>query len=166
MVLTIRGAAESDHEAIWRIFHEVVAAGDTYAYPPSTPRDEAIGLWFPRGGWTFVAETEGRVVGTYVMKANQPGQGSHVANCGYMVEAAASGRGIGEALCRHSFAEAKQRGFRAMQFNFVVSTNTRAVELWTRCGFAIVGTVPEAFRHPTRGLVDAYVMYRRLDGVE
>lgn len=166
MVLTIRAAAAADYEAIWRIFHEVVAAGDTYAYPPTTTREEALRLWFPHGGWTFVAECDGRVVGTYVMKANQPGQGSHVANCGYMIAAAASGRGFGEALCRHSLAEAARRGFRAMQFNFVVSTNTRAVALWQRCGFAIVGTVPEAFRHPTRGLVDAYVMHRRLDGAE
>jgi L-amino acid N-acyltransferase YncA len=164
MVLTIRVAAAGDHEAIWRIFHEVVAAADTYAYPPATPREQALELWFPSGGWTFVAESDGRVVGTYVMKANQPGQGSHVANCGYMIEAASSGRGIGEALCRHSLAEARRLGFHAMQFNLVVSTNTRAVALWQRCGFAIVGTVPEAFRHPARGLVDAYVMYRRLDG--
>jgi len=166
MVLTIRPAAVADHEAIWRIFHEVVAAADTYAYPAGTTRDEALSLWLPREGWTFVAEMDGRVVGTYVMKANQPGQGSHVANCGYMVEGAASGRGVGEALCLHSLAAAKHLGFRAMQFNFVVSTNSRAVELWRRCGFAIVGTLPEAFRHPTRGLVDAYVMYRRLDGTE
>jgi ribosomal protein S18 acetylase RimI-like enzyme len=89
-----------------------------------------------------------------------------VANCGYMVDRAASGRGVGEALCRHSLAEASRLGFRAMQFNFVVSTNTRAVELWQRCGFAIVGTLPEAFCHPRLGLVDAYVMYRRLDGAD
>ena len=166
MVLTIRPADVTDHEAIWRIFHEVVAAADTYAYPAETTRDEALSLWFPCGGWTFVAEMDGAVVGTYVMKVNQPGQGSHVANCGYMVDRAASGRGVGEALCRHSLAEASRLGFRAMQFNFVVSTNTRAVELWRRCGFAIVGTLPEAFRHPSLGLVDAYVMYRRLDGAD
>jgi L-amino acid N-acyltransferase YncA len=166
MVLRIRPAIAADHEAIWRIFHEVVAAADTYVYPPTTARDEALELWFPRSGWTFVAESDGRIVGTYVMKANQPGQGSHVVNCGYMVEAAAAGRGVGEAMCRHSLAEARRLGFRAMQFNFVVSTNARAVALWQRCGFAIVGTVPEAFRHPTRGLVDAYVMYRRLDGAD
>ena len=101
------------------------------------------------------------------MKANQPGQGSHVANCGYMVDRAASGRGVGEALCRHSLAEAKRLGFTAMQFNFVVSTNTRAVALWQRCGFS-PSSAPcrEAFRHPTRGLVDAHIMYRSLDGIE
>jgi L-amino acid N-acyltransferase YncA len=166
MVLTIRPAGAADHDAIWRIFHTVVAAGDTYTYPPETTREEALSLWFPRGGWTYVAEHGGAVVATYVMKANQPGQGSHVANCGYMVERAASGRGVGEALCRHSLAEAKRLGFTAMQFNFVVSTNTRAVALWQRCGFSIVGTVPRAFRHPTRGLVDAHIMYRPLEGIE
>lgn len=164
MVLSIRPAGAADHESIWRIFHEVVSGADTYAYPPSMSRDEALAAWLPRDGWTFVAEAGGRIVGTYVMKANQPGQGSHVANCGYMVEGASAGRGVGEALCRHSLVEAAKLGFHAMQFNFVVSTNTRAVALWQRCGFAIVGTVPEAFRHPTRGLVDAFVMYRRLDG--
>jgi L-amino acid N-acyltransferase YncA len=166
MVLTIRRAGPADHDAIWRIFHDIVAAGDTYAYPPDTSREEAMALWFPKGGWTFVAEQDGAIVATYVMKANQPGQGNHVANCGYMVDPAASGRGVGEALCRHSLAEARHLGFLAMQFNFVVATNTRAVELWKRCGFSIVGTVPGAFRHPTLGLVDAHVMYCRLEGTE
>ena len=166
MALTIRPAGPQDHDAIWRIFHEVVAAGDTYAYRPDTTREEAMALWFPGGGWTFVAELDGAVVATYVMRPNQPGQGSHVANCGYMVDRMASGRGVGEALCRHSLAEAKRLGFLAMQFNFVVASNTRAVELWKRCGFTIVGTVPGAFRHPALGLVDAHVMYRWLEGAE
>ena len=162
MALTIRPATPADHEAIWRVFHEVVATGDTYAYPPATTREQALRLWLPADGWTYVGELEGAVVATYVMRPNQPGQGSHVANCGYMVARAASGRGIGEALCRHSLEEARRLGFRAMQFNFVVSTNDRAVSLWQRCGFAIVGTLPGAFRHPTLGDVDAYVMYRAL----
>jgi L-amino acid N-acyltransferase YncA len=162
MVLNIRAAANVDHDDVWRIFHEVVAAGDTYAFPPDTTRDQALALWFPAGGWTYVAELDGAVVATYLMKANQPGQGAHTANCGYMVQGSAAGRGVGEALCRHSLDEARRLGFRAMQFNLVVSTNTRAVALWKRCGFAIVGTVPQAFRHPTQGFVDAYVMHRFL----
>ncbi|HQZ39162.1 MAG TPA: GNAT family N-acetyltransferase [Vicinamibacterales bacterium] len=162
MALTIRRAGDADHDAIWRIFHEVVSAGDTYPYPLDTTRDQALALWFPPRGWTYVAEADGEVLATFVMKANQPGQGSHVANCGYMVARAASGRGIGEALCRHSLDEARRLGFRAMQFNFVVSTNTRAVDLWGKCGFAIIGTVPQAFRHPTLGFVDTYVMHRFL----
>jgi L-amino acid N-acyltransferase YncA len=163
MVLTIRPAAGPDQDAIWRIFHAVVATADTYAYPPDTTKEQALDWWCPPGGWTYVAVGDDTVVGTYVMKANQPGQGSHIANCGYMVEPAASGRGVGEAMCRHSLDEARRLGFRAMQFNFVVSTNTRAVSLWQRCGFSIVGTVPQAFRHPTRGFVDTYVMHRSLD---
>lgn len=162
MVLSIRPARPDDHDAIWHIFHAVVSTGDTYAYPPETSREEALRLWLPSQGWTYVAEADGSVVATYVMKANQPGQGGHVANCGYMVDPSASGRGIGETLCRHSMAEAVRLGFLAMQFNFVVSTNARAVALWKRCGFEIVGTVPRSFRHPSLGLVDTFVMYRSL----
>jgi len=162
MVLSIRPARDADRDAVWRVFHEVVSAGDTYAWPPDTTCEQAMALWFPGGGWTYVADLDGEVVGTYLMKPNQPGQGSHVANCGYMVARAASGRGIGEAMCRHSLEEARRLGFRAMQFNFVVSTNTRAVALWKKCGFSVVGTVPQAFRHPTLGLVDAHVMHRLL----
>jgi L-amino acid N-acyltransferase YncA len=160
MVLTIRSAATADHDGIWRVFHEVVAAADTYPYPPETTREQALQWWFPRGGWTWVAESDGEVIGTYVMRPNQPGQGGHVANCGYMVAGAMRGRGVGEALCRHSLAEARRLGFRAMQFNLVVSSNVRAVALWKKCGFDIVGIVPEAFRHPQLGLVDTYVMHR------
>lgn len=162
MVLTIRAAGPGDREAIWRIFHEVVSREDTYTYPAETTREEALALWFPPGAWTCVAEEAGGVVGTYVMKPNQPGRGNHVANCGYMVPREAWGRGVGEALCRHSLDAARRAGFLAMQFNFVVSTNTRAVELWRRCGFSIVGTLPRVFRHPIEGLVDAYVMHRDL----
>jgi L-amino acid N-acyltransferase YncA len=163
MVLTIRPAGNADADAIWEIFHTVVATADTYAYPADTPREQALAWWFPAGGWTFVALLDDRIVGTYVMKPNQPGQGGHVANCGYMVSPEASGRGVGEAMCRHSLAEARRLGFLAMQFNFVVSTNTRAVNLWKRCGFEIVGTLPRAFRHPSHGLVDAYVMHQHLE---
>jgi len=140
-----------------------VSRGDTYAYPPDTTREQALAWWFPQGGWTWVALRDGQVAGTYVMKANQPGQGSHVANCGYMVAASAGGQGVGEAMCRHSLDEARRLGFRAMQFNFVVSTNIRAVRLWERCGFRTVGTVPGAFRHPTLGFVDTLVMHRSLE---
>jgi ribosomal protein S18 acetylase RimI-like enzyme len=160
--LTIRPADAGDHEAVWRVFNEVVSAGDTYAFAPETSREHALSLWFPREGWTYVALLAGEVVGTYLLKANQPGQGSHVANCGYMVAARASGRGIGEALCRHSLEEARRLGFTAMQFNLVVSTNVRAIRLWQKCGFAIVGTAPKVFRHPTQGLVDAHIMHRFL----
>jgi ribosomal protein S18 acetylase RimI-like enzyme len=160
--LDIRSATAADHDQIWRIFEEVITAADTYAWPPHTTRDQALALWFPANGFTFVAEIGDDVVATYMLKPNQPGQGGHVANCGYMVARRASGQGVGEALCRHSLDEARRRGFEAMQFNFVVSTNERALRLWRKCGFTIVGTIPRAFRHPTEGLVDAHVMHRFL----
>ena len=140
----------------------VIRAGETYAYPRDLSRDAALAAWHPGGGHTFVAELDGRIAGTYLLKPNQGGPGSHVANCGYMVASWARGRGLGEALCRHSLDTARGLGFRAMQFNSVVSTNRTAIAVWQRCGFAIVGTVPQAFDHPVHGLVDIHVMHRRL----
>ena len=160
--LTIRPDTPADADALWAILHAVLAAGDTYAFPPDLTRAEALAAWHPPSGHTFVAEREGQIVGTYLLKANQPGLGSHVANCGYMVAAEARGQGLGEALCRHSLDRARGLGFTAMQFNAVVSTNRGAIALWQRCGFSIVGTVPLAFRHPREGLVDIHVMHRLL----
>ncbi|MGE4221717.1 MAG: GNAT family N-acetyltransferase [Vicinamibacterales bacterium] len=159
---TIRPAAPADAEALWAILHPVIAAGETYAWPRDLSREAALALWHPPGGHTVVAELDGRIAGTYVLKANQGGPGAHVANCGYMVAAWARGRGLAEALCRHSLDLARSLGFRAMQFNSVVSTNDAAIRVWQRCGFTIVGTVPEAFDHPVHGLVAIHVMHRRL----
>lgn len=161
-MVTIREASESDRDAVWGIFHAVVADGDTYTFDPATPRDEALAYWFQPGAHTYVAESGGQVVGTYVLKANQVGLGSHVANAGFMVSAAARGTGVGRAMGDHCLAEAKRLGFRAMQFNFVVSTNQTAIRLWEKLGFRIVGTLPGAFQHRTLGLVDAFVMFRSL----
>ncbi len=160
--VTIRPDTPADADALWAILHAVMAGGDTYAFSPDLTRDEALAAWHPAGGHTFVAEREGRLVGTYLLKANQPGLGSHVANCGYMVAPDARGQGLGEGLCRHSLDQARALGFTAMQFNSVVSTNHGAIALWQRCGFAIVGTVPLAFRHARAGLVDIHVMHRLL----
>ncbi len=161
--LLIRPARPEDAEGIWQIFHEVVQGGDTFAFAPETPREEALHLWcdYPRA--TFVAESGGVVVGSYFIKDNQPGLGAHVCNAGYMVAPGARGLGVGRAMCAHSFEEARRLGYTAMQYNIVVATNTGAVALWQSMGFAIVGTLPGAFRHSKLGLVDAHVMYRSLE---
>ena len=158
----IRAATASDHEAVWDIFHAVVAPGDTYAFDPAISRDEALAYWFHPSHRCYVADREREVVATYILRANQPGPGSHVANAAFMVSPKARGAGVGRSLGEHSLNEARRLGFRAMQFNFVVSTNVPAVRLWQRLGFAIVGTMPGAFRHPHHGYVDAYVMFRSL----
>ena len=161
-MLTIREATTEDQDAIWAIFHEVVAAGDTYVFDPETPRDLALAYWFHPAARPYVALSGERVVGTYILRPNQPGLGAHVANAAFMVAASARGLGVGRAMGEHCLAEARRVGFRAMQFNFVVSTNTAAVRLWERLGFKVVGTLPGAFRHRTCGFVDVFVMFRPL----
>ena len=161
-MLTIRAATPDDSASIWRILEPIIRAGETYTLPRDMSRDAALAYWCAEDHEAFVAEEEGDVIGTYFIHANQGGGGSHVANCGYMTAVRASGRGVARAMCAHSLAHAKSRGFRAMQFNFVVSTNQRAVRLWQSFGFEIVGRLPEAFLHPSAGYVDAYVMYRML----
>jgi L-amino acid N-acyltransferase YncA len=163
MTPIIRPAAETDRDAIWEIFHAVVAPGDTYALDPAIGREEALKYWCGEGTHTYVLEKDQRILGTYVLRANRAGPGAHVANGSYMVAPSARGMGVGRALGEHSLGEARRLGFRAMQFNFVVSTNEPAVRLWQRLGFAIVGTLPGAFLHPEKGYVDAYVMFRSLE---
>ncbi len=161
-MISIRPAGVDDHDAIWSILEPVFRAGETYTVPQDIDRADALAFWFAAGHRVFVAEEDGIVVGTYFLRANQRGGGSHVCNCGYITAPHAAGRGIARAMCLHSREQARQAGFRAMQFNFVVSTNERAVKLWQSLGFEIVGTLPLAFRHPSRGFVDAYVMYASL----
>ena len=161
--MLIRKATEKDFESIWAIFHAVVAKGDTYVFSPQATRDDAHDYWFGPGVRAYVAETDGVILGMYKLIPNQRDLGAHVANASFMVSPAAHGRGIGEALGRHCIDEARKAGFDAMQFNFVVSTNTGAVALWKKLGFNIVGTLPKVFRHQTLGLVDAYVMHRFLN---
>jgi len=160
--VTIRASTDQDRDAIWEILEPMIRAGETYPLSRDMTRTQAIKYWFADGHEVFVAEDNDRVVGTYYLRANQGGAGAHVANCGYVTAPAARGRGIARAMCEHSLAHAKSRGFRAMQFNFVVSTNERAVGLWQHCGFDVVGRVPGAFHHPERGDVDALVMFRVL----
>jgi L-amino acid N-acyltransferase YncA len=160
--MEIRAATNADRDAVWSIFHEIVAAGDTYALDPEISREDALAYWFRADTHTYVAEKDGRVVGTYILKPNQLGPGSHVANGAFMVAPNAQGSGVGRSMAEHCLTEARRMGFRAMQFNFVVSTNTPAIRLWEQLGFNIVGTLPGAFRHPKKGYVDVYVMYRSL----
>lgn len=163
LVATIRSATESDREAIWNIFHEVVAAGDTYAFDPQMSRKDALAYWFRADTHTYVADADGKTIGTYILKPNQSGPGSHVANAAFMVPSSARGQGVGRSMAEHSLEEACRLGFSAMQFNFVVSTNESAIHLWERLGFKTVGTLPGAFRHPEKGYVDVYVMFRSLE---
>ncbi|HEX3708653.1 MAG TPA: N-acetyltransferase [Pseudolabrys sp.] len=159
---TIRPATPSDDDAIWQIIGPTFRAGETYPIPRDISRAEALAYWRTPGHEVFVAEDGGHIVGTYYLRANQRGGGAHVCNCGYMTARDTFGRGVARAMCAHSLGHAKARGFEAMQFNFVVAANERAVKLWQSMGFAIVGTLPGAFAHPALGPVDAYVMIRKL----
>jgi L-amino acid N-acyltransferase YncA len=161
--MNIRPALESDRDVVWKIFQATIVPGDAFVYDPNTPREEAMAYWFAKGTRTYVSEEEGKVVGSYILRPNRPGLGDHVSNAGFMVDPAARGHGIGRTMGEHALAEARRLGYRAMQFNFVISTNESAVRLWQRLGFRIVGTLPAAFRHARKGLVDAYVMFRSLE---
>jgi L-amino acid N-acyltransferase YncA len=160
-MLNIRPYRDSDLEACRNILNQIIQQGDAFVY--DTPfRVEQMMAYIASYSSAFAAETDGRIVGAYVMRANQPGRGAHVANATYMVAADARGKGVGRALAEHSLEEAKRQGFSAMQFNAVVAINEAAVELWERLGFAIVGTIPHAFRLASGGLADLHVMHRRL----
>jgi ribosomal protein S18 acetylase RimI-like enzyme len=162
MSIAIRAATAVDDDAIWRILEPAFRAGETYPVPRDISRTDALAYWRTPGHTVFVAENGGAIAGTYYLRGNNRGGGAHVANCGYIVSPAAQGRGVARAMCAHSLGEAKQRGFTAMQFNFVIASNERAVALWQSCGFKIVGTLPGVFAHPARGFVDAHVMHRTL----
>jgi L-amino acid N-acyltransferase YncA len=161
-MLAIREATEADWPAIWAMFRKVAAAGDSFAYDADTPEAVARKLWVEPPARAFVAEIDGRVAGTCYVRPNQPGRGDHVANAGYMVADEARGRGVASALCTCSVEEARRLGFRAMQFNFVVSTNAAALRVWEKHGFAVVGRVPRAFRHAVLGPVDVLILHREL----
>lgn len=183
--MKIRAATDADRDAIWNIFHEVVAAGNTYALDLNISREDALAYWFAHDTHTYVAEIDREsvrepdrfpetatpssivnpcyvIAGTYILRPNQSGGGSHVANAGFMVLGSAQGQGIGRAMAEHCLSEARRFGFRAMQFNYVIATNTAAIPLWKDLGFEIVGTLASAFLHPDKGYVDVYVMYRSL----
>ncbi|MDX6751563.1 GNAT family N-acetyltransferase [Geminicoccaceae bacterium 1502E] len=161
-MLEIRRAEPRDTDAVWRIIEPVLRRGDTYALDPALDREAGLELWMRRPAACFVAERGGVVQGTYYIKPNQAGPGAHVCNAGFMVDPQARRGGTGRAMGRHALEAARGLGFHAMQFNMVVASNRHAVALWQDLGFSIVGTLPEAFRHPEHGLVDAHVMYRKL----
>jgi ribosomal protein S18 acetylase RimI-like enzyme len=160
--MLIRPATPHDDAAIWRVIAPTIRAGETYPVRRDVSEADALAYFRAPQNEVFVAEDGGEVVGTYYLRANTGGGGAHVANCGYIVAPEAMGRGVARAMCLHSLERARQRGFRAMQFNFVISTNERAVRLWRACGFDVVGRLPGAFEHPRLGFVDAFVMYRTL----
>lgn len=157
----IRSVSTGDDDAVWAILEPVFRAGDTYTVDPGISREDALAYWL---GPTHRVYLVGEGLGTYYIRPNQGGGGSHVCNCGYVTAAEARGKGVARAMLAHSLDEARQLGFRAMQYNFVVETNTRAIEIWERAGFQTVGRLPGAFRHPTLGFVDALVMWLDLKG--
>ena len=159
---TIRPATEADKPAVWRIIEAVIAGGDTYVFDPATPEDEMVTYWFSPEKHVYVAEESGEILGTYWLKVNQPGLGDHIGNGAYMVSPDAKGKGIGKLMALHSIEEGRRIGYHAIQFNFVVKSNTVAVNLWKSVGFEVIGEIPNAIRHSKNGLTNAYIMYRRL----
>jgi RimJ/RimL family protein N-acetyltransferase len=162
VTIAIRPATAADGDAVWAMLEPVIRPGDVFALPADMDRDAALAYWFAEGHWVFVAEDDGKALGSYYLRANQRGGGGHVCNCGYVTAQDAGGKGVAGAMCRDSLEFGKAQGFRAMQFNFVVSTNVAAVHLWRKSGFEIVGKLPGAFLHPVAGYVDALVMFREL----
>ena len=161
-MIEIRSANDADKSGIWKIIQAVIATGDTYVFLPETPEDEMITYWFSPDKHVYVAEHGGNIVGTFWLKANQPGLGSHICNAAYMVAPDAAGKGIGRKMAEYSLEAARGLGFTAMQFNFVVKSNSGAVHLWQKLGFEIIGEIPDAFDHKNNGLTNAYIMYRKL----
>ena len=161
-MVEIRNANENDKAAVWQIIKAVIAGGDTYVFESDTPEELMIEYWFSPEKYVYVAEENGKMLGTYWIKANQPGLGDHVGNGAYMVSSEAKGKGIGKMMALHSIEEARRKGFQSIQFNFVVKSNTVAVNLWKSVGFEVIGEIPDAFRHKQNGLTNAYIMYRKL----
>jgi L-amino acid N-acyltransferase YncA len=160
--MNIRLATQKDWETIWPIFHEIVKLGDTYAFDKNTTKNQAEKIWLDTPKQTYICEDETGILGTYYLKTNQAGPGDHVCNCGYMVSWKARGKGIATRMCEHSQKMAAQLGYKAMQFNFVASSNERAIRIWKKLGFDIVGRLPKAFNHPKNGYMDALVMFKWL----
>ncbi len=160
--ITVRPATQADEGAVWAILEPVIRAGETYPLPRDMHRDDALAYWLQEGHETFVAEDRADILGTYYMRPNNAGGGNHICNCGYITAENARGKGVARTMCTHSLDHARERGYRGMQFNFVIANNTRAVALWNRMGFEVVGRIPRVFNHPGEGYVDALVMFQTL----
>jgi ribosomal protein S18 acetylase RimI-like enzyme len=160
--MNVRAATPTDHGQIWEILEPIVRAGETYALPMDWSSEETLEYWFGPRHTVFVAEQERQLIGTYYLKPNGLGGAAHVANCGYATRSDSSGRGVGRAMAQHSLEAARERGYRAMQYNFVIASNERAVKLWESLGFQVVGRLPGVYRHPRLGFVDALTMHRVL----
>jgi len=161
-MIEMREAVPEDEGAVWAMLEPVIRAGETYALPRYYSQKEALDFWFAKSNEVFLAEKDGSPLGTYFLRPNQKGGGAHVANCAYLTAEAARGRGVARTMLAHSLERAKERGYRAMQFNFVIASNTRALALWESYGFESVGRLPGAYALPSGDYVDALVMYRRL----
>ncbi len=161
-MLEIRKIHKEDKSVVWEIIKSVIATGDTYLFYPNTSREKMLNYWFAADKKTYVALSEDKIVGTFFIKDNQPDLGSHICNAGYMVSSEAKGKGIGRKMAEFSLREARHLGYTAMQFNFVVKSNSIAVRLWLALGFEIIGEIPEAFQHAENGLTNALIMYRKL----
>ena len=163
MALRICEAGPEDADTVWQILRPAVEAGDTFCADPNGGRAGALAYFWPATARVWIAFDGDEALGCCYLKPNQTGNGAHVCNAGYCTTPAARGRGVARAMLDHSLQVARDEGYRAMQYNFVVETNTRAIDTWTRAGFDIVGRLPGAFRHPEEGYVDALVMYKSLD---
>ena len=161
-MINIRKEIPNDGEAAWNIIHEVINEGNTYVFSPQSTKKEMIGYWFAEDKHTYVAVINNEIVGTFIIKDNHPGLGSHVANASYMTPKKVRGKGIGETMARFSLEESRRLGYASMQFNIVVKSNVSAVRLWQKLGFNIIGEIPDAFNHQIYGLINAYIMYRKL----
>ncbi|MDA8578642.1 GNAT family N-acetyltransferase [Rhodobacteraceae bacterium] len=161
-LMTVHPATPADCDQIWALLQPVFSAGDTYAVDPLIDRDAAITYWMDAEKTAFILRVDGQAVGTYYIRANQPGGGAHICNCGFITAPLARGKGVARRMLEHALIEAKQQGYRAMQFNFVLASNQRALAIWQRYGFATIGRIPQAFLHPKQGYVDALILHRSL----
>jgi GNAT superfamily N-acetyltransferase len=161
-ILSFREAKLEDSDSLWRIIEPIIRAGGAYVFDPQSSKEVMLSYWLHLDKITYLAECEGQLLGTFYLKVNQPDLGNHICNAGFMVSEKASGLGVGRAMGKFAMEEAKRKGFHAMQFNFVIKSNEKAVNLWSSLGFQVIGEVPEAYRHPQLGLVPALVMYQKL----